>query len=89
MLFKIIIFYLITFLINIPFGFLRSKVKKLSFLWFVYIHTPVIFIIVFRKLIEVKTFWWVYVIEIIFFFAGQRFGGFLNKQKNKSCLLNK
>lgn len=81
---------LFTFTINIPFGMLRAGVKKFSLLWFIYIHTPVIFIILFRRLINVDTIWYSYIFTIVFFFTGQRFGIFLknrffNNSANASC----
>ncbi|MEK7773662.1 MAG: hypothetical protein AAB307_04890, partial [Deltaproteobacteria bacterium] len=35
---------------NIPFGYFRAGVKKLSFKWFLYIHLPIPFIFVLRNL---------------------------------------
>jgi len=35
---------------NLPFGYLRGKTRKFSFLWFLYIHLPIPFVIVFRVL---------------------------------------
>lgn len=31
----------LTFMLNIPFGVLRSRTKKFSFLWFLCIHLPI------------------------------------------------
>lgn len=39
---------LFAFVINLPFGYLRGKSKKFSFQWFLYIHLPIPFVIVFR-----------------------------------------
>lgn len=39
---------LITFLLNLPFGWLREGVKKFSPLWFLYVHLPIPFIIALR-----------------------------------------
>lgn len=38
-----------TFIINLPFGYLRGGFKKLSLLWFLMIHLPVPFVIVIRR----------------------------------------
>lgn len=35
-------------IINLPFGYLRTTRRKLSFLWFFYIHVPIPFIILLR-----------------------------------------
>jgi len=29
------------FVLNLPFGYLRGPTKKLSFMWFLYIHLPI------------------------------------------------
>jgi len=71
---------LFTFTINILFGMLRARVKRFSLLWFIYIHTPVIFIILFRRFINIDTIWYSYIFTIMFFFAGQRFGIFLRNR---------
>ncbi|MFQ5480905.1 MAG: hypothetical protein ACE5DW_06475 [Thermodesulfobacteriota bacterium] len=44
----LILLTLFAFVINLPFGYLRGKSKKFSFQWFLYIHLPIPFVIVFR-----------------------------------------
>ncbi len=44
----VILITLITFIVHIPFGYLRSRTKKYSFKWFLYIHIPIPFIIFIR-----------------------------------------
>jgi len=39
---------LFAFLLNLPFGYLRGKTRKFSFLWFLYIHLPIPFVVIFR-----------------------------------------
>jgi len=39
---------LFTFIINIPCGYFRAGYKKLSFMWFLFIHLPVPFVIYIR-----------------------------------------
>lgn len=41
---------LAAFVLNLPFGYLRVKTKKFSFLWFLYIHLPIPFIFLLRTL---------------------------------------
>ncbi len=41
----------ITLALNLPFGFLRSKSSKYSFRWFLYIHLPVPFIYLLRRVL--------------------------------------
>ncbi|MFW5877726.1 MAG: hypothetical protein ACOCUP_01305 [bacterium] len=48
---------LFTILINIPFGYLRGDKKRFSFLWFLYIHIPVPFGILFRDKMVVELSW--------------------------------
>ena len=36
--------FFFTVLLNLPFGYLRAKERKLSFRWFLYIHLPIPFI---------------------------------------------
>ncbi len=44
----LILLTLFAFVLNLPFGFLRNKTKKFSFKWFLYIHLPIPFVVVFR-----------------------------------------
>ncbi|WP_456341619.1 hypothetical protein [Thermovibrio sp.] len=37
-----------TFLMNVPFGWLREGVRKFSPMWFLYVHFPIPFIIALR-----------------------------------------
>jgi len=41
---------LVALVANLPFGYLRENTRKFSFLWFLYIHLPIPFIIYFRKM---------------------------------------
>ncbi len=46
---KTIIFLLVmAFIINLPFGILRSRVRRFSFKWFLYIHMPIPIIVLAR-----------------------------------------
>ncbi|MDA8087726.1 MAG: hypothetical protein M0Z75_13600 [Nitrospiraceae bacterium] len=42
--------FLFTFILNLPFGFLRAKVRKFSVRWFLYIHLPIPLIFLGRRL---------------------------------------
>lgn len=46
----LILITVFAFVLNLPFGYLRGKSKKFSFQWFLYIHLPIPFVIVFRLL---------------------------------------
>lgn len=41
---------LAAFVLNVPFGYLRGNTKKLSFMWFLYIHLPIPFIFILRTM---------------------------------------
>jgi len=69
---------LIAFAINIPLGYLRTGVKKFSFLWFLYIHLSIPLIAYMRirnrvNLITIPLF-------ITSAVAGQLFGGKMGKR---------
>lgn len=71
---KLLIVAIIVFIINIPFGFFRSKVRKFSFLWFLYIHLPVPLVIILRIYSDIGFAWYTYPILIAMFFSGQFVG---------------
>lgn len=50
--YKILLISLFAFILNVPFGYLRSHTKKYSFKWFLFIHVPVPFVILTRLLIH-------------------------------------
>ncbi|MCK4739304.1 MAG: hypothetical protein KAT46_05090 [Deltaproteobacteria bacterium] len=70
---------LAAFVLNLPFGYMRTSTKKFSVMWFLYIHLPIPFIFVLRKLggLSYK------IIPILVFVAllGQLLGGRFNKKR--------
>lgn len=46
----IITVFILTFLINLPFGYYRRKAKRFSVKWFLYIHLPIPVIVAARLL---------------------------------------
>jgi uncharacterized membrane protein AbrB (regulator of aidB expression) len=74
----ILIVALLTFLINIPFGYWRAKTKKLSKEWFLAVHLPVPLIVLFRITFGVHLNIPTFVVFVISFFIGQRVGIILN-----------
>lgn len=71
---------LVTFfalIINLPFGYLRSKEKRLSIMWFVYIHVPIPFVFVLRKYAGLD--YRVIPVIVVGAIAGQFLGGRFNK----------
>ncbi len=66
----------VTLLLNLPFGYLRSKTKKFSRMWFLYIHLPIPFIFALRTLAGIG-----YIAIPVFIagaVAGQLLGGRMN-----------
>lgn len=48
--FLVITVFLLTFIINLPFGYYRKKAQRFSFKWFLYIHLPIPIIVAARLL---------------------------------------
>ncbi len=67
------------FILNLPFGYLRSTRKKLSFMWLFYIHAPIPFIFVLRTIGGISYKF----IPVILCGAvmGQLLGGRINKDR--------
>jgi hypothetical protein len=65
---------LVTFIINLPFGYWRGGFRKLSFWWFVAIHAPVPLIIIIRKYFGLNLTWQLAPFLLGSFFLGQYFG---------------
>jgi hypothetical protein len=65
---------IVTFIINLPFGYLRGGFKKLSFWWFAAIHLPVPLIIVVRKYFGLSLTWELAPFLFGSFFLGQYVG---------------
>ncbi len=70
---------LFAFTVNIPFGYLRSKCRRLSFTWFLYIHAPIPLIIALRLLMGLS--YKAIPLILASAVAGQFFGGRLNKKR--------
>lgn len=48
--YSILLLFVLTLLINLPFGFARARAKRYSFRWFLYIHVPIPVIFYIRTL---------------------------------------
>jgi len=79
----VLIVVLLTFLVNIPFGYWRAKTKKLSKEWFLAVHLPVPLIVLFRLLLGVHLNIPTVVVFVIAFFLGQRVGILINHLMEK------
>ncbi len=71
---------IIVFLINIPFGYWRSNVRKFSFQWILSIHIPVPFIIVLRYTSGIGFAFITYPVLVGAFFIGQFAGKLFHKR---------
>lgn len=65
---------LATFVVNLPFGYLRGGFRKLSFWWFVAIHAPVPVIVLIRKFFDIQLSWSLAPFLFGSFFLGQFVG---------------
>lgn len=69
--FNLLFAALSTFVLNVPFGFIRQGFKKFSVMWFVSIHAPIPFVILFRHLFGLGFQLYTYPIMVSAFFLGQ------------------
>jgi hypothetical protein len=79
---KLLFVIVITFLINVPFGWLREGVRKFSPLWFLYVHFPIPFIIALR--IGLGIDWKFAPLLILIAVLGQWVGAKLRRAKEQS-----
>ncbi len=78
---RVFITCLATFVVNLPFGYWRGGLKKLSFWWFLAIHAPVPLVILIRKFNQLELSWVLAPFLLGSFFGGQFFGKQLFKKK--------
>jgi hypothetical protein len=69
---------LLIILVNIPFGYWRSNVKKFSLQWFLSVHLPVPFVIFLRIYAKLGWHWTTYPLLVGAYFFGQFMGAKLN-----------
>ncbi len=79
---------LAVFVLNVPFGYWREHVPKLSAQWFLAIHIPVPFVIAMRFLFRLGFQLYTYPAMVGAFFFGQWFGGWLYKRLAGKYLLS-
>jgi hypothetical protein len=65
---------LATFVVNLPFGYWRAGLRKLSPAWFVAIHAPVPLVIGLRFALGLPFRWSVLPLFVVAYFAGQFVG---------------
>ena len=81
---KILLAALFVLVLNVPFGYWRSNVKRFSLEWIFAIHIPVPFIIAFRIFAELGWEFYTYPILISAFFLGQFIGWKLYSYRKSS-----
>jgi len=74
MILKLTIVTILTFILNLPFGYWRSKVKKFSVKWFLFIHLPIPIVVLMRYQFNLGFKWWTYPFLVGGFFLGQFIG---------------
>jgi len=91
---NLLIVTLAVFVLNIPFGYWRANVKKLSVQWFLSIHVPIPFVIFLRIYGGIGFALYTYPIIVAAFFGGQFYGKILFSKFQKrsfspltSCLV--
>jgi hypothetical protein len=67
-------FAVVIFGLNIPFGFWRGQLRKLTLRWFLAIHIPVVLIIGLRLLLDIPFRWANVPLFAVAFFLGQFLG---------------
>jgi hypothetical protein len=76
---KLALIALLTFFVNLPFGYWRANVKKFSLQWVLAIHIPVV-LVVFERLFSGLGFAFItYPILFGAFFLGQFIGGRIHR----------
>ena len=73
---------LVVFLLNLPFGYMRSRTVTFSLRWLLAVHIPVPFVILLR--ISSGYSWKVIPLLLLAFAAGQLLGGKLGKLNIRS-----
>jgi hypothetical protein len=68
---NLILAALATFVLNIPFGYVRQGYKKFSLMWFIAIHAPIPFVVLFRHLFGLGFELYTYPVMVTAFFLGQ------------------
>ncbi|HEY3307035.1 MAG TPA: hypothetical protein VGJ93_01145 [Desulfuromonadaceae bacterium] len=71
----------LSFVVNIPCGYLRENYKKFSLMWFLMIHISIPFIVLLR--IEAGISWHVIPLTLGGAVAGQIVGGAINRRRKR------
>jgi hypothetical protein len=71
----------LTLLVNLPFGYWRAGLRKLSPAWFVAVHAPVPLAVGLRYALGLAWRWETLPLFVAAFFAGQYLGGQMRRQR--------
>ncbi len=76
---------IIVLIVNLPFGYWRANVRKLSWQWFLAVHLPVGLVILLRIVSGLG--WQIATVPVLFavFFAGQYLGAKLHRWSIRSA----
>lgn len=72
----------VVLVLNLPFGYWRASVPKLSRSWFLAVHAPVPFIIALRIFSGLGWHWMTFPVLVSAFFLGQFLGGRIQKGRD-------
>lgn len=75
----------IVLLLNLPFGYWRAGLRKLSGPWFVAIHAPVPLVIALRWILGVPFRWSTLPLFVAAYFGGQWLGAHLRRRRGTSA----
>lgn len=73
-----------TFVVNLPFGWMRESTRKLSFGWFLAVHAPVPMVILIRRAVGVPLGWRTLPALLLSYFLGQAVGARLRRRRNRA-----
>ncbi len=79
---RIAIVAILVFLLNIPFGIWRGRLKKLTFKWFLAIHLPIPAVVALRYWFDLGFAWYTYPFLLVAFFLGQLLGKKIYQRNN-------
>lgn len=72
------------FVINLPFGYWREGVRRLSAAWFVAVHAPVPLVVGLRLWLGVDWSWSTVPLLVAAYFAGQAAGAWLRRRRARA-----
>lgn len=72
---------LLSFIVSVPFGYIRQYYRKYSFMWFLLIHLPIPLIVLMR--LEAGIDWHIIPLTLGGSLAGQLVGGAANHRKKR------